>query len=164
MTYYTQLWQADRVSVARVSLGLSQLVGSELCMRPEDVATLSMADELIRRGAGKALYKALLKQLGQDATSPREVVTKLLALLELMMEESSGVAAYLMARLYVRAGRQGDPKAQHAVELWLNGVASEDAVETLLLLAEEGVRPAQRLRCLQWADGIRKRAQLVERP
>lgn len=142
----------------RNSAGVGQLVGTELCRHPDDNTALAMAEELIRQGAGKGLYKVVLKQFDGSVT---EALPKLLTMLETMMEEHSGVAAYLMARLHARASRQKASAVQHAIDLWMNGLATDAAASALLVLANEASRPAQRRRCLEWADGISKRASLV---
>jgi hypothetical protein len=147
---------------ARVSSGLSLLVSSELCQYPENEAVLATADELIRSGGGKSLYKALLKRFSQGGTASPEAMAKLMALLEPMMEAQPGVSAYLMARLYARAHRQRDSVTCHAIELWMNGLATEEAADALAVLASEAVRAAVKQRCTQWADGIRKRARLID--
>jgi len=147
---------------ARASSGLSLLVSSELCQYPENGAVLSTADELIREGAGKSLYKALLKRFSQGGTASQEAIAKLMALLEPMMEAQPLVSAYLMARLYARAHRQRNAATCHAIELWMNGLATEEAAEALAVLANEAMRPAVKRRCMQWADDIRKRAHLID--
>jgi hypothetical protein len=145
----------------QVSAGLSQLVSAELFQRPEDDAVLSMADELIRNGGGKALYKALLLQLGARLPAD-EVVLKFLTLLETSIEAHPGVSAYLMARLYARARRLREQAVIEAIELWMSGLASGPAAAALVRLTGEPIRPALRRRCLQWADGIRQRADLID--
>lgn len=126
----------------RVSSGLSQLVGSELCQNAAHEAALSVADGMIRNGDGKSLYKAVLKQLGANSADPSEVITKLLAMLERSMEDRSGVSAYLMARFFARAHRRNERVACHAIELWMSGLATEEAADALTLLAGEPGRAA----------------------
>jgi hypothetical protein len=142
---------------AAASTDLSKFLAAELCTRPEDADALTMADEHIRGGGGKALFEAMVGRFG------REQLTQLMTLLEIMMEVDASVSAYLMARLHARVGRTQEQAIYDAIELWMSGLAIEEAARALVWLSNEGVRPALSKRCLEWADGIRKRAKLVER-
>jgi hypothetical protein len=122
---------------------------------PRRAVLLSSAAQQIADGKGELLFAALLRVLQGPGGDETSAVVATMPLLEAMMDESPGVAGYLMARLYPIAARRRLHHTYDAIDLWMHETTSDDLAESLTRLADEGVRPRMRARYQEWAARIR---------
>jgi hypothetical protein len=125
--------------------------------RPMSRTRLASARAIIDKGNGEALFKALFDSLRSEHPESEEIpaITSLMPLLESMYDLEPVVAGYLMARLRPVASRRFFHNVADAIDLYMVSSTSEELAETLLRLAEEGVRPRLQKLYASWAAAIR---------
>jgi hypothetical protein len=121
-----------------------------------DSRTLEQAADIIRRGAGHELFRALIEQeksAGDDGSEGNFIGT-LMRRLEQVISQNAAVGAYLMGRLYGFAWQTADHAVYNGIELWMHNLVSSEAASALAQLSTEPMRPALKRVCSSWAKMI----------
>lgn len=131
-------------------------LAAALCADPASTAVACRAQSEIESGRGVLLFRALVEHVREELADPAEVSPRVMKILEATMCFHDELAAYLMGRLYMTAGRYGNYDIPEGIRLWMHHSVSLSVACGLVRLSKEKeqVRPLLRKQCETWAARI----------
>ncbi len=133
----------------------SELVASieQLSAGRVDAEYVNVIAAAIQCDQGKAVFEKFIDELMVRNACKANAVALAMRILDQTMDVDSGVAGYLMARLYPVAARQRAHEVCNAIDLWMANVLSPSLVINLSKLQTEGVAPKFHRRIANWLLG-----------